>query len=263
MTTIGTGAKRGLFVVLAAAACAACARRVSPATSTEISASGPLGAIVLEAKHLDTRHIANFAEVQRTLSRGAAGDTSERESVRTTVEERLVPLAGARGGLLQISTGHYASGDFVDTLLMQRDGLLPLSERIRYPQRRWAKQIEFHGTILHQVNHFGDSTHSIDRQFSRPVFAFSEVDLVIRSLPFAAGYRAILPLYSEGDDSLEMDTVAVTRAPGRAWTVRFADPAIIATYVIDSTTRRITQYDVTSRLNGVRARRAMSAPDSR
>ena len=80
---------------------------------------------------------------------------------------------------------------------------------------------------------------------------------MLRSLPLAAGYAAILPLYSEGSDSLEMDSVAgeaATPATGErpAWSVRFADPAIVETYVIDAASRRITKHDIVSRRSGRR-----------
>jgi hypothetical protein len=52
--------------------------------------------------------------------------------------------------------------------------------------------------------------------------------MLVRSLPYRVGYTAILPLYSEGDDAIEMASVAVIGTGADRWTVRFADPAIIA-----------------------------------
>ena len=241
-------------IVLGTAIIDACAAR----GHVETPVANASNATTPASRGLVTSHVVDYTEVQRTLSRGATGDTTEHESVRTTVEERLIPLAGGERGLMRISSGHYSAGDFTDTLVMHRDGLAPMWERLRYPQQRYAKEIDYGGASLHQVNHLGDSTRSFERRFALPVFAFSEIDLVIRSLPYASGYRTILPLYSEGDDSLEMDTVAVVGHAGHAWTVRFADPAIVATYVVDSTSRRVTQYDVTSRRNGAHARRVVS-----
>jgi hypothetical protein len=241
-------------IVLGVVIIDACAARGHTETSVAESANPTTPA----SRGLVTSHVVDFSEVQRTLSRAATGDTTEHESVRTTVEERLIPLADGGRGLMRISSGHYSAGDFTDTLVMHRDGLAPVWERLRYRRQRYAKEIEYGDASLHQVNHLGDSTRSFEKRFSLPVFAFSEVDLVVRSLPYASGYHTILPLYSEGDDSLEIDTVAVVGRAGHGWTVRFADPAIVATYVIDSTSRRVTQYDVTSRRNGARARRVVS-----
>jgi hypothetical protein len=52
-----------------------------------------------------------------------------------------------------------------------------------------------------------------------------------------------------------MDSMAVTGAAPERWTIRFADPAIIATYGLDVTTRRILSYDVVSRQTSSRARK--------
>jgi hypothetical protein len=97
------------------------------------------------------------------------------------------------------------------------------------------------------MNMSGDSTATVERRYDAPVFAFSEIEMLVRSLPYRPGYTAILPLYSEGDDAIEMDSVAVVDARPNRWTVRFADPAIIAVYGIDAGTRRIVSYEVTSR----------------
>src|SRR5439155_8693507 len=111
----------------------------------------------------------------------------------------------------------------------------PLWERIRYPQRRLSKDIVYAGTTLRQTNHIGDSVASFERQFPVTAFGFSTIDLIVRSLPLREGFRATLPLYSEGDDCLEVDTVAVLRRDGGGrYTVRFSDAVIIQTYVVDS-----------------------------
>jgi hypothetical protein len=60
--------------------------------------------------------------------------------------------------------------------------------------------------------------------------------------------------FKQGDDKLEMNSVYVVNDhPGRRWTVRFSDPAIVAHYGIDAATRRILSYDVTSRKTSGRA----------
>ncbi|HKW47850.1 MAG TPA: alpha/beta hydrolase, partial [Gemmatimonadaceae bacterium] len=77
------------------------------------------------------------------------------------------------------------------------------------------------------------------------VFNFNELDEVVRSVPLRPGYRAIVPLYSEGDNALETDSVDVegTDSSG-VWNVRFADKVIIGHYGIDGATRRIVRYEV-------------------
>jgi hypothetical protein len=61
----------------------------------------------------------------------------------------------------------------------------------------------------------------------------------------------ILPLYSEGTDVLEMDTLQVLkRDRSNVWTLRFADPAIIAMIGIDETTREEMSYSRVIRSDG-------------
>jgi hypothetical protein len=91
------------------------------------------------------------------------------------------------------------------------------------------------------------------------VFHFDELDMLLRSLPLREGYEAILPLYSEGSDELEMDSVRVTtRGTDGVWSVRFADPAIVSTYGIHGTTREIVSQDILFRRNGGHMRKVIS-----
>jgi hypothetical protein len=143
---------------------------------------------------------------------------------------------------------------FTDTLLMLRAGLEPVWEHMR--SGKLLKDIRYSGARLHQQTYIGDSlARSFDKQFPHRPFGFNQLDLVIRSLPLRTGFRTTLPLYSEGDDSVEVDTVSVLGVKAAApaqWTVRFADPVIIATYGIDTVTRRVTSYEVTNRKSGGR-----------
>jgi hypothetical protein len=226
-----------------------CAARTTPTSSPGTDVTLPAG-----SERLVTSHIAEFREGQRIYSRAASGDTTEHESVRKVIEEHPMELDGAPA-VMMVTAGHFAGGDYFDTLVVRRNGLVPVRESLRYLQRRTAKEITFSGDRLRQTNHSGDSARTFEMRFALPVFAFSELDLLIRSLPFSHGYRAIVPLYSEGDDSLEMDTVAVTGPVGHQWTVRFADPVIVATYGVDSASRRIERYDLVGRRTGGRVRR--------
>jgi hypothetical protein len=203
---------------------------------------------------LVTSHISEHREVLLTYSRASSGDTTEHLSVRTIVEEHPTEVAGAPA-VLMIRAGHYGAGDFTDSLLVRREGLVPICEHLRYPQMRYEKHIDFTGDQLRQTNHLGDSTRTFEMHFALPVFAFSEIDLLIRSLPFSNGYHAIVPLYSEGDDSLEMDTVTVTGPIDHQWSVRFGDAVIVATYGIDSASRQIERYDLVNRRSRGRVRR--------
>jgi hypothetical protein len=240
---------RGMIAASLVAVLCACAASRTATSSLGTDLTLPAG-----SARLVTSHISELDEILLTYSRSASGDTAEHQSARTVVEEHPTERDGVPA-VLMVRAGHFSGGDFVDTLLVRRDGLVPLWEHLSYPQRRTAKEIEFSGDRLRQTNHSGDSTRTFELNFALPVFAFSEIDLLVRSLPLSDGYHAIVPLYSEGDDSLEMDTVAVTGPVDHQWKVRFGDAVIVATYGIDSASRRIERYELVNRRTGGRVRR--------
>lgn len=207
------------------------------------------------APYLVVAHIVDNVDNQRVMSRSATGDTTAKERGRLTIRRRVSSANGVTNVILY-KLGHYAGGDFSDTMSMTRDGLRPITERMQFGST--VKVIEYDGDRVHETVQVGDSTPRVlDRSFPVPVFGFDQLDLVVQSLPLRPGFHAILPLYSEGDDSLEMDTATVVQpeqASGTSaatWTVRFADPAIVSTYVIDTLSRRITGYEVQARKSGM------------
>lgn len=208
------------------------------------------------APYLVVAHIVDNVDHQRVMSRAATGDTTAKERGRVTIEQRVAPVNGVVNVQL-LKLGHYAVGDFVDTMSMTRDGLRPIQERMQFGNT--VKTINYDGDHLRETIQVGDSTPRIlDRSFPMPVFGFNQLELVLQSLPLRPGFHAILPLYSEGDDSLELDTATVVKVAqsehdsrSASWTVRFADPAIVSTYVIDTLSRRITSYEVQARKSGM------------
>ena len=204
---------------------------------------------------LTSSTLSAVSQTERTFSRAATGDTAERQSLVARVDEHVIndpsgPI------LVRVTTGHYAGGDYYDSLFVRRASLQPVREHLSYLQRKLDKRFDYRGKSVHQTNTTSDSSSTFERDYATPVFAFSEIETIIRSLPLRRGYVAILPLYSEGDDALEMDSVAVSQAsPGDRWVVRFGDPAIIATYELQGSTRRIVSYEVISRKTGGRARK--------
>jgi hypothetical protein len=84
------------------------------------------------------------------------------------------------------------------------------------------------------------------------------VDLLVRSAPFREGYSVVVPLFSEMDEAIEHDTITVLGAEKlgdrNGWRVRFADPAIVAEYVVEESSREILSHELTQRSTGVRLR---------
>lgn len=198
-----------------------------------------------------------FRDTAYTLAfraRAASGDTVERERSRVTREERT---GSAEGVLIAFRwTPPYMSRD---SLYVVARGLVPVRERLALQNAELV--IRYEGTRVSGTVQRGDSTpRPFAHTFAEPPFAFNEVELLVRSLPYRVGYVRVLPLYSEVDGVVEHDTVRVEREEpvpdgvGRAWRVRFADPAIVTSYLVDALSRRIVAQEVVQRRSGLRIR---------
>jgi hypothetical protein len=213
--------------------------------------------VSVDSRAVLTDHFVTESHVERTLSRGAS-DTVEHESVVTTVDE-IVSNAAGRATIARVTTGHYAGGDYYDSVFVDRTDLHPLREHMAYLQRKLDKSFDYDLGRVHQVTTSHDSVSTIERRYDVPVFAFSEIEMLVRSLPYHDGYTAILPLYSEGDDAIEMDSVSLIASRPERWTIRFADPAIVAIYGIEPATRRIVSWEVTNRKTNGKGRKIYQA----
>jgi hypothetical protein len=108
------------------------------------------------------------------------------------------------------------------------------------------------------VQHADSAPRTFDRVFPERVYAFSEDELLVRAAPFRTGWSVVVPLFSESDEAVEHDTITVI-APTRvrpedreenAWIIRFADPAIVSTYVVSAGAREILSVDTQQRRTG-------------
>jgi hypothetical protein len=153
---------------------------------------------------------------------------------------------GRRALLLVTTLGATA----VDSMLAYADGLAPIWETTRSGPNMTSYRYD--GTRVEVTVAAGDSVLSRkEHQYAFPVFNFQELDALLRALPFTPRYEALLPLYSEGDDVLEVDTVRVEAKDARGvWKLRFADAAVVATVGIDDASRRQVEYSHTFRADG-------------
>ncbi|MEO7043043.1 MAG: hypothetical protein ABI035_12335 [Gemmatimonadaceae bacterium] len=194
---------------------------------------------------------AQFHDASLTYQviQAASVNTPERLVAQSSDTTRLTSYGGAPA-LLLIQGSTTRGRVFIDSALVLRDGLLPIWEvqhsgthsiRIDYSGSRVRRSDSAPDTALRQVDH----TYDV------PVFHFNELNQLIRSVPLRTGYYAILPLYSEGDDALEMDTVRVEgQDSAGVWNVRFADKVIIGHYGIDGNTRDMVRYEVERHVTG-------------
>lgn len=184
---------------------------------------------------LDVSHIRERTDSTQYAVRDAKGQPTGATAFRHD-EEHLIDDPRGKAVMLVNSNRDYA-----DTAIVLRSSLRPIREMQHYVSRRRQLVFEYDGNRVRVRDSTADSAVRIrEHTYDGDVFHFNELNLIIRSLPFREGYEAILPLYSEGSDALEMDTVRVLGKDDRgAWTVRFADPVVIVTHTVDATTRRL------------------------
>lgn len=142
----------------------------------------------------------------------------------------------------------------VDTFVVATRGLRPVRELLFF--NGFTRRYQYDGAHVWGAVQHGDSTpRPFDRVFGEPVFAFNEVDLLVRSVPFRQGWTVVVPLFSEADADVEHDTITVlggTHAPYEnrdedAWLIRFADPAIVSTYTVLAGSRAIASIETEQR----------------
>ena len=188
--------------------------------------------------------------VLRVLMRSPSGDTTERE--RTQLQRGEHDLAGGNFLLTSKWAPPFTTDD---SLIVRRAGLVPIQEHLLAGGvRRWFR---YEGRrITGTVQHPDSAPRRFDRTFPEVPFAFNEVEALVRSVPLRTGFEAVVPLFSEIDETIEHDTIAVLgpdSLPG-IWRVRFADPVIVSVYEIDGSERRTRGYQVIQRRSGLRIR---------
>lgn len=186
------------------------------------------------SSELDTSHFRDTATAVRIMKADSEVGRFRSEWHRTADDTMLL-----------VTTGAVRGKSFIDSVLIARRGLVPISEMSAFGSR--VKHFMYNGPTV--------TLDSGSHTYPMNVFCFQELDDVLRSLPLREGYEVLLPLYSEGSDTLEIDTARVVSRETRGrWTIRFADPAIVATYQVDGHSRQIVGHEQVLRRNGAQYR---------
>ncbi|MDB4915154.1 MAG: hypothetical protein JWM95_2798 [Gemmatimonadetes bacterium] len=205
------------------------------------------GMLIPGSSELVVSHFRDESGVARILGRAPVGDTTERDMGKSTFATHM-----SAGGTRLHSTSAYSGSGSQDTLVVRTQGLIPETEQLR--MRGSVTDITYDGPRLRISIKRGDSTRTYDRVYPEAPFAFNQLEQIVRSLPFRAGFQAVVPLFSEQDAKVEYDTVHVVGrelvAGRQGWRVRFADPVIVSTYVIDEATRELLEQVVMPRRGG-------------
>jgi hypothetical protein len=178
-------------------------------------------------------------------------DTADRLLSEKTVTQ--VPL-DAPAGEMMISFAWRPPLTSVDSLVVLPKGLLPVREVLSF--NGFIRHYQYDGAhVRGTVEHADSAARVVDKVFSEPVFAFNEVDLLVRSTPFRRGWSVVVPLFSEADEDVEHDTITVNDSiqvhrngsDATVWVIRFADPAIVSTYSVLAESREILSVDTEQR----------------
>ena len=222
------------------------------------SVNGSLGGVLLPgASDITTSHLHNAVASYEYFLRMPTGDTTERRVSAGRAEQVLTQYDG-KPALLLIGSSTPNGASSIDSALVRLPTLAPVWETARRGGR--VTHWDYSGKDVRMTVTPPDSaTQTRQHTYEMPVFNFQELDVLLRSLPLREGYDAILPLYSEGGNVLEMDTVrVVSRESDGKWTVRFADNDIVATYGINGKTREIVSHEMLQRRSGGHVRKVMS-----
>lgn len=155
---------------------------------------------------------------------------------------------GGRGKATWLRTAYATQTE--DTMVYDQASLAPSRERLRVGGA--LIDLRYRGATVERRVQRGDSVqpwHTVT--YDRPVFGFNQRELLLRVVRLQPADTLILPLYSEIDAALELDSISlITPSAGLAPSqiqVRFADPAIVATVTIDTLTRRILTDETRNR----------------
>lgn len=179
-------------------------------------------------------------------------DSTARRVGAFTISETVTSSAGARVVLVRAWPKPFSS---IDTLAIDPRTLEPRDEALAFNGSVF--RYHYHGSrVTGTVTSLDSAPQPYDHDFGEPLFAFNEVETLVRSLAFHRGLNVVVPLFSETDRALERDTLTVLDRQKTSdgfirWVVRFADPAIATRYVVDARSRTILDATTTQRASHV------------
>ena len=205
------------------------------------------------SRALDAKHLMAQTQSLRVLVRAGSGDTTEREWSTLTRSDHVIE---APAGQLAHTFAYAPPRAVRDSLVVQRAGLAPVFEQLDLGTSQVT--LRYEGNRVLGTVQRGDSTQQFERNFSHDIFAFNQLEWLVRSLDYKPGVSMVVPLFSEQDLKLEYDTLAVVAredSRGRgAWRVRFSDAVVVSDYLIDAETRRVIAQETRQRASGTRFR---------
>lgn len=193
----------------------------------------------------------------RMLMQPATSDTGARALAVIRYSEQP-----ADTGSVELTSTIDAGHRWADSLLARRHGLAPVREHLENGRKRLT--FEFQGRRVVGFTYVpGSPPRAFDTTFTQVPFARTEDELLVRALPLEPGFHALVPMFSETDQALEVDTITVLPTDSASPDLRrvqLADPAIVETYTVAASSREILARDVIQRRSGTHLR--LVTPDS-
>lgn len=211
--------------------------------------------VVAPELSLNTGHIAPQTTRWRLT---VQKDTVTRDMGVMTSTTRFAEYQG-RPAILLVRTVPTPKGNVVDSVLMLRHTLAPVWEHSHQPSKTMLLAFS-DSAVTGEWTPADSAMRSVHHPLPRPVFNAAAQELLISSLPLAAGYQTLIPIYSFELGGMELDTLSVVgtgrvqlRAGGErdAWKLAFGDPFVTATYWVDRETREILRQEIVSRKSRV------------
>ena len=211
---------------LRCSAAAACCVMQGAAVEAQSAAASP-AMLLPGSRSLDVKHLTPQTQSMRVLVRDGSGDTTEREWSLVTRSDRVIE---APAGQMAQTLSYSAPRAVRDSLVVQRAGLAPVFERLDLGTSQIT--LRFEGNRVLGTVQRGDSTQQVEQNFSHDIFAFNQLESLVRSLDYKPGLSLVVPLFSAQELKLEYDTLSVVAredARGRgAWRVRFSDATVVS-----------------------------------
>ena len=162
--------------------------------SQQLVSSAPAGLLLPGSAFLTPPELGDGSAHLVVFIKRATGDTTDQRMSEVRREQRTV--ASHRDEVLLASSWAPPLVS-VDTVIIERRGLAQVTEHLEY---RGAFHYQYsHNHVTGSIQRLDSAARPFDQTFAQDIFAFSEVELLARSLPFNRGLSLVVPLFSESD----------------------------------------------------------------
>ena len=233
-----------------------CTRRMAFTLALCAAAAVPLAAQTAATATLPPINSASIVQGLTRWRLTALRDTMQRDLGVMTRELHFTSHDGQPAVLL-VSTFPTPNGTILDSALAIRATLAPVWQHSHQPTKMLMLNFSASG-VTGTITPADSAPRVVHSELGARVFDATWLGVLIPALPLAKGYTSLLPGYTVETGKIEFDTVAVTGAstlpvagqPRPVWVVRYADPYIVNTYLVDQDTHVVRREEIHPRAGG-------------